>query len=76
MEKLQNNSEIWKKIACDMQQLRVSQPTPPRPLVTLFALLLLHLLPPLPSHYHQQQEQQRTCGETGVLLQKYSKMVE
>lgn len=29
MEKLQNNSEIWKKIACDMQQLRVSQPTPP-----------------------------------------------
>lgn len=40
MEKLQNNSEIWKKSARDMQQLWVKTHTPPRP------TLCSHLLPP------------------------------
>lgn len=49
MEKLQNNSEIWEKIACDMQQLRVSQQPPPSPTLLFLLVHLSLIVLPLPT---------------------------
>lgn len=66
MEKLQNNRELWKTIACDMQQLRLSQ-TP------FFTLLPSSSHPPINNNNNNRGPVEKV---TGVLLQKYSKMVE
>ena len=74
MEKLQNNREIWKRSPCDMQQLKTESDPPRHPLSLL--LLLLLLLPPSQASSTSRNNRGPVEKVTGVLLQKYSKMVE